>query len=463
MPFIFVVIMILGVGIAVLTVFVVRSVIAPKKLETISDLVRQGKTQAASKAVKAILAKDPHNSEAHYLLALCFLAESKPELALMELKAVGQVGQFTKELPEGEYRRKAAELYERFNQLEEALKEYLLLIKLEPREAEHYFCAGRLFSQRNRNDMAINYLRKCVEVDPRHGKAHYELGLILYRDKKGVEAKVEIELALKYDPDNAQAFFYLGKLLKDSHDYTGALLAFERSQRDPELRLRSLVERGGCYMSMNGFDKAIVELERAVKTITDEGGNEALYGRYFLALCHEKLRNLDKAIEQWEKIYTKKPSFRDVAEKLSQYQEFRSDDKMKDYLTSTREEFTEICKDITATAMSLSVRDLTEVQSGCDIIAIENDSAKWRNTRKQPRLIRFLRVPDLIDESTLRALLESIKKLNVVRAVVVTSSGFSRSAQDFAESRPLELVNKDQLQELLKKTTLTARPARRGK
>jgi HJR/Mrr/RecB family endonuclease len=42
----------------------------------------------------------------------------------------------------------------------------------------------------------------------------------------------------------------------------------------------------------------------------------------------------------------------------------------------------------------------------------------------------------------------------MTRAVIVTSSGFTRSAQEFADSRPVELFNKEQLQELLDKTDI---------
>jgi len=297
--------------------------------------------------------------------------------------------------------------------------------------------------------MAVNYLRKAVEIDQRHGKAHYELGILQYKEKKPVEAKAELDAALKYDPDNAQAYYYLGKLQKESHDYVAALLSFEKAQRDQEYKAKALVERGGCYMSMNNFEKAVPELERAIKVAGDDGSSEALYGRYFLAMCHEKARELDKAIEQWERIYAKKPSFRDVAEKLSHYQEFRTDDKMKDYLTSGKEEFTEICKAIVTQAMSLQIRDVADAANGCDIIAVEGDAAKWRNVRKMPRLIRFARVPEMIDESSVRALLDQMKQLGMTRAALATSSGFTRSAMEFSDSRPIDLYNKEQLAEML--------------
>jgi hypothetical protein len=104
--------------------------------------------------------------------------------------------------------------------------------------------------------------------------------------------------------------------------------------------------------------------------------------------------------------------------------------------------------------MSLLVRDVSELPNGCDIIAVEGDSAKWLNARKMPRLIRLLRVPDLVDEPMVRVLLEDMKKLNLTRAAIVTSSGFSRTALDFANSRPIDLYSKDQLQEILDKVDI---------
>ncbi|MEW6563984.1 MAG: tetratricopeptide repeat protein [Spirochaetota bacterium] len=447
-------IIILGTGIGFLSYFLFKSIFIPKKIESIDNLIKQGKIQTAIRAARSLINQDPRNADAHYMLGKAYLADNKSELALMEFKAVNQIALFGPHIPENEFRKTIAQLFVKYNQIEEALKEYLLLIKMEAYQADHYYWAGKLFSERNRSDMALNYLRKAVELDPRHSKAHYELGLLLYREKKPIEAKSELEAALKLQGDNPQAYYLLGKLQKEAHDYVAALLSFEKAQRDNDLKVKALVERGGCYMSMNAIDKAIPELERAIKSSSDESSQETLYARYFLAMCYEKNRELDRAIEQWEKIYVKKPNFRDVAEKLSQYQEFRTDDKMKDYLTSGQNEFMEICKALVSQGMSLQVRDVTEIQNGCDIIAVEGDAAKWRNVRKLPRLIRFYRKPEMIDDNLVRMLMEQMKKLNMTRAVIVTSSGFTRSAQEFADSRPVELINKDQLQELLNKTDI---------
>ncbi|MEI6875362.1 MAG: tetratricopeptide repeat protein [Spirochaetota bacterium] len=447
-----IVILILGAVVGFLSWFIVRLITSPHQTKAIADLIKQGKSQPAIRAAKGLVAKDPRNITARWLLGSAYLADGKPELALMEFKHLNQLGTFGPEVPEIAFRKEIAGLYERFNQVEDALKERIMLTKLEPKVAQHYLEAGRLFEGRGKTEVAINHLRKALELDERLAEAHHLLAMILHRTKHDLDARSEFELAIKWNPEDYEAFYFLGKINKEAGDHTAALVAFEKASRSGPYKIKALVERGGCYMSMGNMDKAMPELERAIKMVRDESATEALFGRYFLAMCYEKQRELDKAIEQWEKIYAKKPGFRDVAEKLTQYQEYRTDDHMKDFLTCGKEEFMEICRSVVQGPMNLSIRDASEIQGGVQIIAVESDSEKWMGTKKQPRLIRFLRVSENLGEPAIRALLEQMKKLSVMRGGIVTSSSFSRPAVEFAENRSVELFTKEQLQVLLSKT-----------
>ncbi|MDR2133866.1 MAG: tetratricopeptide repeat protein [Treponema sp.] len=465
MSIVLAVILVLVVGIGFLVFFIVKSLVLPQRVEALAALVKKGKTQTVIRAAKAIIARDSRSAEAHYWLGMAYHRDNRDELAIMEFKAVNQLGISGKSIPEVEFRELLAQLFINQKQGEEALKEYLLLIKLMPNHAEYYYRAGKLFTERNRTDMAENYLRKAAELSPKDGRIHYELGIMLYRDKKASEAKAALQVALKYPGENAaHIYFYLGKIQKDSRDYTGAAASFEKAARDAEFRIRALVERGGCYMSLNAVEKAIPDLERAVKAITDESSQDSLYARYFLGLCYENTRQLDKAIAQWDKIYSRKKNFRDVGEKLAQYQELRSDDNMKDYMTAAPVDFVELCKTIVNQTMELQVQNTKNISEGCEITAIENDSAKWRNVRKMPRLIRFLRSPDPVDDSKVRAILDDAKAANLTKSALVSCSDFTRTAVEYATSRPVELYNREKLQELLGRAASSApsRPPRRA-
>jgi tetratricopeptide (TPR) repeat protein len=441
---------IVGIILAFLILLSYYVLFATRRISSLDNMLKAGKTKQVIRLAKRILSRDPRSADAHYLLGMAFLQEAKPELALMELKAVNQIGDFGGLCQEIPYRKQIGELYWKFNQKEEALKEFLLLTKIEPTDAENFFRAGLLFEERDSADRSFGYYQKAIQLDPSHAKAHFQLGVVFYRQKKFLEARKELDTSMKIDPGNAEAAYYLGKLLKDSHDYAAALSALEKAQKEPELRQKVLVERGACFMSMNNFERAISELERSVKLSTNEQDSVTLYGRYFLALSYEKSRDVEKAIAEWEKIYAKKPTFRDVAEKLSQYQELRADDMVKDFLTAGREEFAKICVRASE-ALGMEVQTVTEIPgSGLQIAGFEVDS-KRLGTRKMPRVIRFYRTTDAIDDSVVRGTLEEMKKNNVIRGAIVSSSVFTRKALVFAENRPIDLYDREKLQDLLKK------------
>jgi tetratricopeptide (TPR) repeat protein len=227
-----------------------------------------------------------------------------------------------------------------------------------------------------------------------------------------------------------------------------ALSALEKSARDPGFKVKSLIERGGCLISMGHLQRAISELERAAN-LADDDSNEALYARYFLAYACEKTRNMEEAIEQWEFIYRRKPSFRDVADKLTKYHDLRTDDRVKDYLTVGQEAFEALCCRATE-ALGLTVRDSRMVDGGCEVVGVEPTS-KWRNTRSMPSLIRFFRTSEMIDDGTVRDMHETMKRQSITKGVIVSNASFSRMAQEYAQSRPIDLYGKGKLQALLQK------------
>lgn len=443
-------IIIFGVFLAVLITFMIRAIIAPKKMTALENMLKQGKYPQVSRTAKQMLAKDNRNVELHYILALSYISENKSELALMELKKINDLGNFGGICTEVNFRKTIADLFEKFGNSEEALTEYLLLTKLEPYEGDHFYKAGYHFEMRNKGGQAHKYYKKALELNPHDSNAHFRMGYILFRSKRYNDAKVSLETAIKYDSSNYQASYYLGKIFQEMKDFQGALKSFERAQKDPEFRTKSIVSSGHCYLSLKNWDQAASEFERAINMTKDETTSEILYARYFLSMCYEKKRDVDGAIEQWEKIYKTKPDFKDVAEKLTQYQDLRTDDFLKDYLTASSAEFQDICLSV-AKVMNLSIQDVSKINGGLKMIAVEQAKKQdWRNLKKMPQLVYFMRIPENIDVEKVRNFHEDMKQLGITRGRFVSSSTFSRSSLEFAESRPIILVNKDSLQKYLK-------------
>ena len=319
-----IVIIILVLGIGVLVPLLVKNVILPRRAAAARNYLNRNDLLKAVRNAKAAIEKNPQDVEAHYLLGKAYLADKREELAFKEYRSASRLGIAGKEIPETEFRETLAALYAKFNEEEEALKEYILLIKQHPENPEYFFNAGKLFASRGRADLAGQYIQKAVSLNPKEARYHFEIGMNHYLSRRLKEASAEFDAATKLDPTDCQAQLYMGKALRDGKEFAAALPYLEKATHDQEYRLRSLVETGGCYMSLKMVDKAIKELERAVNNIVKEAEPDSLYARYFLAMCYEKTKDYTKAIAQWDKIYAQKRNFRDVGEKLSQYAEYRT-------------------------------------------------------------------------------------------------------------------------------------------
>ena len=149
------IICVLGVLIVSLIIFIVKNTLIPKKVDVLPRLIKQGKTQQATKVAKQIISKDSKNFIAHYYLGKAYIKENKLELAIIEYRIVNENALFGKEINEIDFRQEYASLLLKYNQTNEALKHYLLLTKLQPNNAENYFNCGQIYEQQNRYDIAL--------------------------------------------------------------------------------------------------------------------------------------------------------------------------------------------------------------------------------------------------------------------------------------------------------------------
>jgi tetratricopeptide (TPR) repeat protein len=244
--------------------------------------------------------------------------------------------------------------------------------------------------------------------------------------------------------------FRSGKINKDSKNYPAAIASFEKAQKDTKIRIKSLIEKGLCCMLNNNTESAVSELERVIRLSKEATEGEILNARYFLSACYEKDRKIINAVEQWEAIYEKKPNFKDVGQKLGQYQEIRGDDSMKDFFTASNEKFMDMCIKILENR-GYNERERKTIKGGCQIIVVERTTGNWKNLKIQPTLVNFYRIPDPVDEPEFRTFTEDMKKLNIIKGIIFSTSDFTRKALSFIENRPVNTVKKEQLQEELKK------------
>lgn len=438
--------------VTVLIIFFVlnaKGLSGPKQMSLIRKMIESGNTKGASKALKQMLSKNEHNILAHMYLAEVYYKEKKNELAIVEYKYILRLNKFTREVTEVKVRERLAELYEIFGQLDEAQKEYILLTKLEPEFAIYFFKIGELFYKRNYTDKAFTYLTHAVKLNPGHPETLFYLGIIYYSKGQAVESLNCFNKALHFAPNMFKVHFYIGLLQRVLGMFDKARVEFQMAQRDPEFKLRALLETGKTLFQVENLREAMIELERALSFVTVED-EISIEIRYVLANCYEKGRDLPRAIEQWETIENFKKGYRDVTAKLNSYEDLRTDDKLKDFLTASKDAFMDMCKRLIV-AMGFDILEVIPIDDdSVDFLATEPEG-KWRNTKRSNRCIKLRRDSAQVNEVLVRQIQEDMKKVQANRGIIISTAGFTPSAMEFALTRPIDLVDRKQLTVHLKK------------
>ncbi len=428
---------------------VIKNVFFSSKLEKISRLMDSGNYQSAIKDLKFIINKNASDAKAHYLLGECYFSIQNFEWAMPEFKQVLKLNKFGHNLSEHSVRSRLAQIYLNYGKAEEAQKEFLLMTKLQPNNFMNYYNIGRIFRERGYLDNAYKYITKAIDINPKHADSLFTAGEISYQQGRLSDCSFEMTQLLKEKPEYLKAHYYLGMVQFNSKNYAQAIKEFELSSRDPDFRLTSLAQKGRALFENRNIENAIIELERAKRLIKKED-SVALAIRYYLSLCYESKRQLDKAIELWEEIHKINANYQDVPEKLATYEELRSDDKIKDILTASDADFLVMCK-LIIKFFGFNILDL-EAKKGnvVNIVATEAES-KWRNTRKIKRFIRFVRTNDIIGDTGVREVMDLMKETGASKSMLVISNKFSRQAMDYATTRPIDLIDKKGLSKLLKR------------
>ncbi len=426
-----------------------RNLLSSSKIDKAIKFLNKKEYDEALKLLKDLIQKNDRNVLAHYYLGEVYFLKENMEYALPEFRKVIQLNNYSGDLSEARVRERLAEIFLHFNQLEEAQKELLLILKLEPENYNYYYRVGEIFYQRNFKENAAGYFQKAYELNPSHIDTLFRLGEIYYDSRRPSDALIYMKNCLKGDPGYHKAHYYIGMIYLDSKNYLQAIQEFEISQGDSEYRLRSFLQKGRAYLDSSNPDKAIVELQRGESHIKEENSVSTAL-RYLLADVYERIRDIPSALTQWERISMVNPKYRDVPQKLEEYQDLRLNDVLKDFLTASDSKFESICEKI-ANKLNYEVLDKNITRGVVGTLITSEPESQWRGVKRAKQLFKIFRLNDKVGDKIIREMLEEMKHVGAVRAICISASDFTRQALEYAETRPIELYDRIKLTSVLSK------------
>ncbi len=138
---------------------------------------------------------------------------------------------------------------------------------------------------------------------------------------KAEERKYEIENAKamveRYPNDFNYRYIY-GQLMLEDGNLDEAIMQFQLSQRNPKVRLQSLLGLGRAFIGGKKYDLAVDQLLDAKKEskIMNDSKKEIIYE---LAKAYELMGENDKAFIEYKEIYSSDIAYKDVASKINAY------------------------------------------------------------------------------------------------------------------------------------------------
>lgn len=436
----------IGLGIVGFSAYLLLNYIFPKKVEELAQMVEMGQTSPAIKGLNELLEKDDRDPYVHYLLAEANKQVNNIQHAIVEYRQVIKLGRYADPYQENKVRSKLAALYRDQGSLEDAKKEYLILTKIDEKNYEHFYNLGVLFFNASYMEKAQQYFKKATQLNPKHANSHFYLGQIQFRSKLYRDAKESFTKSVSIDPKNYKAHYFLGLVLRQTGELDTALREFEVAQKEEDLKVRALVGKGLCNIDRRQYSQAVAEFQHATQKVRPKSDAD-YHARYYLAHAAENMRDLYTAIQHWEYIYNNKPDFKDVAQKLKEYDEFRVDDQLKDFMIASPAQFEDIAQKLIESMGYTVVEIKMPDDASLDLLAAESEG-KFHNMRKSNRIIKIRRSTESISEKQVQQLHEEMKEQNSNLGLFITTGEFSSAAQNFAQSRPVDLIDRSRLSSL---------------
>jgi len=254
----------------IIVILILKKVFSSSQIEHAAKLMDNGNYSDAIKILKSLINKNDLNSKAHFLLGECYLRQENFEWAMPEYKNVLKISKYSEGFSEAKVRERLADIFLHYNMLEEAQKEFLLISQLQPNNYQIYYRIGKIFKDRNYLTNAYSYLKKAISINPKHLDSLFLAGEISYDQKRYSDALEELQLVLRIEPEYYKAHYYLGMVHMINQNYNFAIPEFDFAIKDPEFKLVALSQKGRALFESRNIEKAIIELERAIRLIKTE-------------------------------------------------------------------------------------------------------------------------------------------------------------------------------------------------
>ena len=198
--------------------------------------------------------------------------------------------------------------YHQKNNLNEAKKIYLQILKINPNHVNAHNNLGAAYKQLGEIEKAKSCFEKVIQLNPNDVDGHNNLGLLLFELKEIQKAKSFFEKTIQLNPNYVEAHNNLGTIFKELKEFQKAKDCYERAiQLNPNYAM-ALYNLGIIFKQFGLSQKAVGYFEKAIEINPNYA---AAYNG--LGIIFEELgNNIKKAKSCFEKALKINPNYADI-------------------------------------------------------------------------------------------------------------------------------------------------------
>ena len=275
-----------------------------KELTSAKVYIQQDDWVKAEEQLKAAIAFDPADAEAHRLLGEAYARKGDFKAMNKELEASLEaspkfssdveylrdkywVQNFNNGIGKVNTANKAQDDTVRNQKLDAALKLFNNCLIIDPQRVDAYKNIAFVHVKRDSKDEAIKSYEKVIELDPADTKSMLQLGSLYYEQKQFEKCTVLMDKILAVEPDNleavsqkALAYDSMGQSDKAFDSYNNALA---KNPGDPDL----LFNLGRLYYMRKDYTESIDKFKQVLESVPDDYEATLNTGNAYLSLAEE--------------------------------------------------------------------------------------------------------------------------------------------------------------------------------
>ena len=421
-----------------------------KKGNAANKIQKKGKSGAIKEYEKK-LAHNPHDVAALEALGDIYYDEQNWDKVISIYKTLFDLSSAHLEISVAKCTRRMGIGLVMADKLDDAINPLMLSLKKEPESFESNFYLGKAFFLKKTYDKAIICFKKARLLKPENSEVIELMAKSLFAFQKYKDSLPFLKKVLDEHPENKEILFSMAVAMTECNLADKALKIFVHLRPDPVYGAQASLEAGKIHEKLKDLNAAIQDYEIGLK-IQNIPEQIELQLRYRCAQVYIAQHNIVKGLALLKQIQNIHSGYKDTDSLVARYQELTQNQNLQTYLLSGTSEFVALCRKLIASFFQdafVIVEDVSIASESVEILC-SVESNKW----EAKELFRFYRNSSVIGDIYVREFHSKMRDLKCDNGYCVTMSSFSDSAHKYVEGRPIDLVEKEALVKLLKKTNI---------